>query len=151
MSFEEPVFTDVAKEFAEKMIHGMVDHFLELGYITGIHKFSKNENGLIYRRCKRVGEDHIFAEVDELSPDVPEQVFRIIYRAHERDKWYKVEVRIDYHFHVLGVKVESPSHTAFEIATSMHRVLTNIRCGFHWNGERRNITQISELRDCCAI
>jgi len=147
MSFIEPNEPNTSKDFAVHMIRGLLDHVLELGYFTAFHVFAK-EGRPIYRRCHQAGEDHVTIEFDEFNPEVDGYVFRIIRRDHDANSWYKVHVRLDFHFQVKGLEVESPSHTALEIATNLHRVFTSARCGYHWNGERRSMQEISDMRVC---
>jgi hypothetical protein len=141
---------EASKDLASHMAAGLIDRWLEFGYVNLLSRFAK-EGTPFYVRCDGDKTDRVTVAVEELSKETPEHVFIITRQNHNPDEWYKIRVRLDYHFRVLGVVVESPNYTTLEVATNLHGVITSAMCGYCWNGDRYSVQEITDARTLCSI
>jgi hypothetical protein len=145
-----PFDFDVSKDLANGMVIGLIDRWLEYGYVTLLSHFAKSGMAF-YNRHDGDKVDRVTVETEELNRDVPEYIFSIIRRNHDTDKWYKVRVRMDYHYRVQGVEIESAGYTVLDVAKNLHGVITSTMCGYNWDGQRRSIQEITAARTLCNI
>ena len=134
----QPVNCKIGQELAGHMIAGMVDRFLEYGYLSQIVKHSKEYTPLFT------------SEGEEVNAHAMPTSF-VLYRdkvdADNPGVWM-ITIHLDIHFNVTDVDVQSEWAT-IDVAVDLHRVLADIMNRIDSFGKPKN--QIKQATDCIQL
>lgn len=135
-----PVNCKLGQELATHMIAGMVDRFLEYGYLTVITRFSKSDKPLY-----TLGTP---THVEEVKVHVMPNHFTLYRDRVDADSpgIWMATVHLDVHFNVTDVDIQSEMAT-IDVAMDMHRVLTSVMNTYDSMGKVKFPIQ-QETTDC---
>jgi hypothetical protein len=138
---QPPINCKIGKELAGYMTKGLVDRFLEYGYLSMIIKHSKEYTPIYTFQAA--------THVEEVKIHVMPKCFTIYRDKVDGDDRgiYFVTVKLDMHFNVTDVEIESTKMAFIDVATDLHRVLTGYMNQFDTFGKAKNPTPQEKI-DC---
>jgi hypothetical protein len=131
---QQPLNCAIGKELAEHMVKGLVDRFLEYGYLSLIKRWSR-EDKAFYTWVTPTHEETVKVHVMPTCFTIYRDGFEGTADA------YEVTISLDMNFNVTTVEIKSESHAFLTVATDLHRVLTSTMNSIDSFGKPKNPQQ----------